>query len=387
MRILHLLGNDVLNPNGGLGVAVDEITKALCKKDVQNSISGYDGSNCSYASHFDGREIVRAQLDHQGQIFGDMKYHQQVHGGMMRTLASHFRQHQFDLIHLHDTINWPVADIARRWFNCPVILTMHLSFGVENCFWPGWNEVSNFDLQNEITALMESRLTFVSRAYAAEVIGHYNLDIAKPAETFSYIPNGIDCAAIDAEPAVDITDLCKGRKAVYFCGRMVRTKGVELLIEAAKALPDHQFLIFANTPPNHEDMEPLARHMKAAEYLYDNITWFKNFPLRKQFGYLKSCEMALVPSINKAPFEITGLEAMAARTPLITTAICGMRDYCSLDNCDIHVPTIEGLVKAIKEHQRDDNKILQARKTAEKFTWDAAAEGYLTFYKEVLCQG
>lgn len=386
MRILHILADNVFEPTGGLGVAVDEITRGQRELGHETSLLFFDRNIPKFREGIvHGRKMVQASIAHHGEIHGDLQYHRFVNDGMRNSLAYAFGKDEFDLIHLHDSLCWPTADMARHLFKCPAVLTIHLSFAIENAGkFANWNTVSDHDYQTEATALAECEVTTVSRNYAIELFKHYPLVHMKPDQPFGIIPNGIRLDTIDNAVRQNVRQICGEKTPVYFCGRMVHSKGIELILGAADQLPDHHFMLFANLAPHCEDLNPLTGAVKAAEVCLDNVTWFKNFPLHGQFGYLKGAAMALVPSINPAPFEITGLEAMAAGTPLITTASCGMKEYCNTSNCTIIEPTVESLVAAIKNHSRDEGKLSAARKTAETFSWDKSAAEYVQFYERVL---
>jgi glycosyltransferase involved in cell wall biosynthesis len=155
------------------------------------------------------------------------------------------------------------------------------------------------------------------------------------------------------------------------------------VVKAAEAMPDYNFHVFARMNSDHKGFEEVGRLLESAEILLPNLNWYMEHTQAQKCAYLRACDVALVPSINAAPFEITGLEAMLAGTPLITTAVCGMRDYCNDDNCTIIEPTAEALISAIKNHVRDQDKLRKAHDTAKAFSWDAAALKYKQFYERV----
>jgi len=190
------------------------------------------------------------------------------------------------------------------------------------------------------------------------------------------IHNGV--SPLDESEQVRLTG-----KNVYFCGRAVPTKGIKLVVEAAERLPDYSFHVFAAVSNDHKGFAETGRYLESADILLENLRWHNVHTQAQKCAYLRACDIALVPSINAAPFEITGLEAMLAGTPLITTAMCGMRDYCTDDNCTIIEPSTDALVAAIKGHVRDPDKLRGAYETASRFTWDAAAIKYKQFYERV----
>ncbi|MCE2926892.1 MAG: glycosyltransferase family 4 protein [Rickettsiales bacterium] len=382
MNILHIAINNPNAPTGGLGVALHHIT-AFQAKEVRIHILCFDESNEDGGRFDDGRNIICAKITDSNFKGVDMAYQKTIWQAMSLELCKHLRSEKFDIIHLHDSWLWPVAEQARAMFNCPIVYTHHLSFLSENIGWQGWNRVSSQEAMLEAAVIRECYQTFVSHAYAQRINKLFSLDSLMPHRPCAIIANGVDVQAIGEQPAVDLSGLVSGRKPVYFCGRLVESKGLKLILEAARRLPNYHFLIFSTISNDHKDYTPLSREMKSAQYVLDNITWFNDFPMCKQFGYLKSSTLALVPSINFAPFEITALEAMAAKVPLITTGICGLSDYCHAGNSDLCQPTAESLVEAIVKHQRSEQKIKNAYATAQYYNWARAANDYLAFYRRI----
>ena len=73
------------------------------------------------------------------------------------------------------------------------------------------------------------------------------LELGIPAEKVSCIHNGFEPSRLTAPVAVDVAKQRLGiapeRKTVVYTGRINHKKGLELVIEAARALPDHQFML------------------------------------------------------------------------------------------------------------------------------------------------
>jgi glycosyltransferase involved in cell wall biosynthesis len=385
MRILHIASNDPNRPSGGLGVALHHITRhqalqhhvtILCCDDQHEHGAQYD----------DGRRIICAdpsQLDFSGV---DMAYHMRLWHAMSLALCGLLRNDSFDVIHLHDSWLWPIAAQARAMFSRPVVYTHHLSFMSENMGWSGWNRISSQEARLEAAVIQECYHTFVSHAYAKRINQIFLLDQLMPHRPCAVIANGVDIESISAAEPEDLQAITKGRVPVYFCGRLVESKGIRLVLEAARALPEYHFLLFSRLSHDHKGATALSREMSAACYLMDNISWFHDYPVGAQFGFLKSSSIALVPSINHAPFEITALEAMAARVPLITTGLCGLSDFCHSDHAQICAPDAGSLIHALRHHQRCEQKIKSAFKVAQHYHWPRAAADYVTFYRSLYAQ-
>jgi len=374
MRVLHILMNDPENPTGGLGVAVKGIIEAQKKIGIKPYVLGYNDYDLKGRNADDA--LIADLTGEKPHTNIDLWYLRHIWECVTKQLCARWKNLEFDIIHLHDSWMYPVAELAEALYQCPVVYTNHLSFTVENWGWKGWNKLSGEEARMEVRCLTRFYNTHVSLPYAKKVIAQYDLDQLIPNHLSAVIHNGV--SPLDETEQVQLSG-----KNVYFCGRAVSSKGVNLVVKAAENLPDFNFHVFSKVTSDHKMVGTTERLLESAQILLPNFHWYSWHTEAQKCAYLRACDIALVPSINDAPFEITGLEAMLAGTPLITTAACGMRDYCNDENCTIIEPTAQALTDAIKNHVRDQDKLRNAYETAKSFSWDAAAEKYKTFYRMV----
>ena len=374
MRILHIVAENVLKPNGGLGVAVDDLTIETAKMGIKNTILNLDPYQPDGAVFFDkGRRFIYADCHTYTLMHEPFRYYRTLWMGMLRSMNYAVGKEDFDLIHLHDSVGFFIAEQAAHLFKCPVVMTAHLSFEAENG--DAVDFMAMHDRGQERVCMGMYNIVSVSKPY-----GELLMQIHNPRKGIRIIPNGINRDKIAAaKPKKLKTD----KPVVYMCGRLVPPKGHMEVIRAARACPEYHFVVFGNQAPKWAEVSPTIRRVIAANKFLPNYTWFKNFPVGEQFGYLKAADVALVPSMNNAPFEITGLEAMAAGVPLITTRKCGISEYADDSNSILMEPSAEGLIKALKEFKRDEGMITAGLETAKKFSWNRTAKQYIHFYKEV----
>jgi glycosyltransferase involved in cell wall biosynthesis len=102
---------------------------------------------------------------------------------------------------------------------------------------------------------------------------------------------------------------------------------------------------------------------------------------------LFSADAVIVPSKHE-PFGIVGLEALAAKTLLISSFSDGMNEYLNKDiaiNCGKTKRGIEEAIhkiKKMKENERNE-RIINGYEMAKKFDWDNIAEKYYDLYHEI----
>jgi len=163
----------------------------------------------------------------------------------------------------------------------------------------------------------------------------------------------------------------KKRNHVLFVGRLAKQKGLDVLIEAARQLPDITFNIVGRgeeeshlksiAPPNVEFLG-----FKSGKPLYD---------LYAEAGVF------CLPSMGET-FGLVILEAMASGCAVVSTV--------PVDYAGKHVPygDVAQLKNAIRYYH--DNPEAAARdgaenrKLAKNYSWDKFADGFIKLYKELL---
>jgi glycosyltransferase involved in cell wall biosynthesis len=138
--------------------------------------------------------------------------------------------------------------------------------------------------------------------------------------------NGIEPRAI--VPLIPTTAPREGsghetRRRVVFAGRMVRTKGVGVLIRAA-ALVDAEFVL-CGEGRELERMRALAHELGVSERVR-----FAGWLDAEQLAWeLAEASIVVLPSLWPEPFGLVGIEAFASGRPVVASATGGVRDWLS----------------------------------------------------------
>ncbi|WP_206916041.1 1,4-alpha-glucan branching protein domain-containing protein [Alicyclobacillus suci] len=247
---------------------------------------------------------------------------------------------QFDVIHAHD---WLVADAARFLkvhHGLPLVVTIHAT---EH----GRNQGIQTDTQRHIDQI-ERELTndadeviVCSRYMAREVTRLFGVQENR----VHLIPNGVDATLLrhSSEDGADAqgmggwdvfstkSELRGGRSSdrpmVLFVGRLVREKGVHVLLEAATTIvsraPHVRFVIVGHGPML-EDLRAQAQRLGLAHCV--EFLGFVGDDTRN--ALLEQANVAVFPSLYE-PFGIVALEAMAAGVPVVVSDVGGLSDIVS----------------------------------------------------------
>ena len=168
---------------------------------------------------------------------------------------------------------------------------------------------------------------------------------------------------------------------IAYVGRIKKYKNLETIVDAVEILknkiPELEFVI-AGTGDNEEQLKAYVKNKGLAS----NIK-FLGYVSEEEKAELLSKAWLFVTMPMKEGWGITVLEANAMGTPAIGSDVAGLRD--SIRNNEIGLLTPYGkpdklaekismLIKNKSELQRLSEN---AKKWADKFTWDASAEHFL----------
>jgi starch synthase len=160
------------------------------------------------------------------------------------------------------------------------------------------------------------------------------------------IYNGIDTAEYAPDPGTDVLErygVDPGQPAVVFVGRITRQKGVEHLLEAAKAFdPSAQLVLCAgsaDTPELGADVERRVAELQASRA---GVVWLEQMlPKAEVIQLLSHATVFACPSIYE-PLGIVNLEAMACEAAVVATATGGIVEVVEDGDTGFLVPIEPG---------------------------------------------
>ncbi|MFB5190863.1 1,4-alpha-glucan branching protein domain-containing protein [Alicyclobacillus fastidiosus] len=228
--------------------------------------------------------------------------------------------YQFNVIHAHDWLVGEVACLLKQHYGIPLIATIHAT---EH----GRNHGISTDVQRHIHHI-EWRLTYE----ASEVIVcstymlHELMDVfALPGEKVHVIPNGVDRRLLEsAKGHRTPDDVCEERPIILFIGRLVREKGVHVLLDAASDIlqdvPDARVVILGQGP-----MQQALRDQSERLGLGHCVEFWGFVDDDTRNDLFHRARVAVFPSLYE-PFGIVALEAMAAGVPVVVSDVGGLCD-------------------------------------------------------------
>jgi glycosyltransferase involved in cell wall biosynthesis len=184
--------------------------------------------------------------------------------------------------------------------------------------------------------------------------------------------NGVERRAI--VPLFSTVPVARGsgherRRRVVFAGRLVRPKGVEVLLRAARSV-DAEFVICGT------GRELEALRMRAARLGVQERVTFAGWLGPEQLAQeLAEASLVAIPSLWPEPFGLVGIEALAAGRPVVASATGGVEEWLDDGRTGLCVPAgnAKALAEALSELLADPARQQQMgaagrRDVSERFT-------------------
>ncbi|MBO8138806.1 MAG: glycosyltransferase family 4 protein [Desulfotomaculum sp.] len=388
MRILVLSWEYPPRSVGGLAQHVYDLYNAMSKQGHDIHIITVGSSDTPEYENVHGVNVYRV-IPYQVSSPDFVTWAMQLNVAMLEKSLTLIREKRknFDVIHAHD---WLVAYAARALkhsLEIPLIATIHATEHGRN------NGLHN-QMQRHISDV-EWWLCYES--WRVIVCSHYMHEELRrvfqvPEDKLTIVPNGVNPEYFEVKK--DNTILrgnyaAPGEKIVFYVGRLVQEKGVQVLLEAAPKIlhyhPNTKFVI-AGKGPHMIPLRRQARRMGIEARVY--FTGYVDDSTRNNL--YKFADVAVFPSLYE-PFGIVALEAMAARTPVVVSdtgglseiikhGINGLKAYVGNPNsiADNVLHMLMNPESARRMEQRAYKDVI------EKYNWNKIAGKTVELYGDVL---
>jgi len=272
------------------------------------------------------------------------------------------RDESFDVIHLHEPLAPGPTMTALLLRPAPLIGTFHAAGGS-----------LAYDLLPRATRFLANRLDLRvavspdARDMARSTLGG----------TYDLLYNGVELAAYrDARPAHS------PGSTILFVGRHEPRKGLGVLLEALRSLPDSVRLWVAGEGPE-------TATLKARVAGDSRVQWLGTIGDTEKLARLKGADVLCAPSLRGESFGTVLLEAMAAGTAVVAGDIAGYRNVACSDHDALLVPpgdagALAGALNRVLSDAAMARRLVEAGfKRAEGFSMRSLAECYLERYERI----
>ena len=390
MRVLMLSWEYPPHVVGGLGKHVAEIVPTLARQGVEIDLVTPWRAGGEMIESFPGVTVHRVpapQVDNQDFEAEVRAANEALEAACDEIIAE---RGSFDVLHNHDWLTSFAAQAVKHRYKLPLIATIHAT---ERGRGRG-------ELVGEIAQRIDGaewRLTYEAwrviccTRYMAREIMHY---FSTPPDKIDVIPNGVDPSPYQALEDIDLSTFrvrfaLPGEKLVLYVGRVVSEKGVEVLLRSVPLglaeMPEAKFVI-AGKGPELERMRRLAHEL----YVSDKVLMpgFISDGDRDRLYMVADC--AVFPSLYE-PFGIVALEAMAAKTPVVVSAVGGLPEVVRHAETGITIYPGDvascawGIVHTLRHPEWAKQRVENAyREVLTVFNWDTIAQQTAAVYARVV---
>ena len=393
MRVIMLTWEYPPKIVGGISPHVYGLAHGLVAQGVEVHVITCEHPGAAAEEVEDGIHIYRVTPSGPGNDF--IHWVQLLNDAMLAradTLIPELLAADFDsplLLHPHDWLAHFAAASLKHKYHLPLVATIHATeYGRNNGIKGPTQEYINsveWQLQNEAWRLI------VCTEFMKRECEHA---LHTPWDKMDVVPNGVDAAKFqlpdftpEEKAAFRARYAAPEEKIIFFVGRMVREKGVQVLIEALPKVRwgyhDAKLLICGGGQRDH--LVNLAAYLGMERHVY-----FAGFVPDEDLQKIYSIsDIACFPSLYE-PFGIVALEGMAAGVPVVVSDAGGLPEV--VENNVTGITTYagnpnslaDGLLKLLHEPETGRRLVAAAHeRVLTTFNWDTIATQTGAVYERV----
>jgi D-inositol-3-phosphate glycosyltransferase len=319
--------------------------------------------------------------------------------GLSQEFSRIMRTENYDVIHSHYWLSGKVAMPAAKELGIPLVHTMHTMARVKNLnLAEGETPEPMIRVQGETQVVAAANALIANTdAEGASLVSLYDacpdiVHVVSPGvDLYTFTPGESRSAARE------FTGQPHDALVVSFVGRIQPHKGPEVLIRATSELVKHTPLlrhklivnvVGGASGANTEEVDRL-KELSTWLGIDDVVRFTPPVPRVDLPHWYRAADLVIVPSYSES-FGLVALEAQACGTPVVATAVGGLRtavaDGISGVLVDGHDPKAWSSVisRLLQEPQRRVLLSMGAIEHASHFGWDVTARGTLDIYDLVI---
>ena len=401
MKTLFLTNEFPPHVYGGAGVHVEYLSRELAKlMDVE-------------VRAFGDQELTEGRLHARGFPVDTKSYNcpaplKSVFGATQRAVSWNAAGIDADVAHCHTWYAHLGGIFAKLNYGIPLVITVHSLEPLRQWKREQLGGGYDFSCWVERTALeMADAIVCVSAETKIDVQRLFNVESSK----LHIIYNGIDPLQYHPKQGTDriaALGLDPAKPYVLFVGRITRQKGIIHLVNAIQYLtPGTTIVLAAGAPDTPEIAAEMHAAVAAAKLSGHDVRWVENMVDKPTVIELYAhAAVFCCPSIYE-PFGIINLEAMACETPVVASAVGGIKEVVVDGETGFLVPLEQMKESPFEPLQPDrfsrdlaarinqlmgdpDLRRLMAkagrRRAIDKFSWSAIAAQTKSLYESLLAR-
>ncbi len=396
MKVLFLTNEYPPHIYGGAGVHVGYLSRELAKSMPVEV-------RCFGDQNFEERNLQVRGFGLDTSDFTCPKPLQSAFGAIRHCTDFNTTNIDADLVHCHTWYSHFGGILAKLNYGIPFVITVHSLEPLRPWKREQLGGGYDFSLWIEKTALeMADAIVAVSGETKRDIERLFEVD----PNHVRVIHNGID---LEEYRRVDSTDALKrhginpDEPYLLFVGRITRQKGIVYLVRAIQFMtPGFQIVLCAGAPDTPEIAIEMQKAIEQAKSERSDIIWIEEMVDRNAVVELYShAAVFCCPSIYE-PFGIINLEAMACGTPVVASAVGGIKEVVVDRETGFLVPLeqmkespfeplnpekfsrdLAGKINQLMNDRRLREKFGKAgrKRVEEKFSWSTIAQKTKALYE------
>lgn len=281
----------------------------------------------------------------------------------LRTMRALWEEN-FDVLHLHEPIAPGPTMTATLIKPCPIIGTFHAAGTSAAYRYINWGcryLLSRIDLSCAVSQAAEDMAT-------SQIGG-----------TYERVFNGVDIDHYGTAKPYPTQG-----PTIFFVGRHEKRKGLEVLLDAMAQLPRSVRLWVGGDGPE------TARLQRSAAGADPRIEWLGRLDEAEKASRLRGADIFCAPSLRGESFGVVLLEAMAAETAIVASALDG---YSRVAEHGVHAELVPpgdsarlalALGEVLFDSGRAPRLVRAGIERVEQFSMDRLARRYIELYERLL---
>ncbi|HQM15745.1 MAG TPA: glycosyltransferase family 1 protein [Candidatus Woesebacteria bacterium] len=291
-------------------------------------------------------------------------------------------QFQLDLLHVPH-FNIPLC------YRRPMVVTIHdllwhQQIGPEATTLPSWKYYLKYLAYRVVAAQAINRAKTIlvpSKAVSKQIQIYHPQTVSKIVVAYEGVAESFLKAATKKLSLANTQQRIQSKNLVYL-GSLYPHKNIKVVLQALQTLTDYQLSIVSARNVFVERTKLQVRELG----LQKRINFLGNLNDEALLEILLSAFALVQPSLSEG-FGLTGLEAMAAHTPVIASSLDVFHEIYQDAPVFFNPHDSKSLVEAIVSLSSPDRyrqSIVRGQKTASRYSWLKTAETTLNRYQQLL---
>jgi D-inositol-3-phosphate glycosyltransferase len=375
---------------GGMNVYIREVAEDMARRGVRSDIF-------TRRTHPDDAEITEV-ADGVRVITVRAGPMRPVHKDVLPRLVRRFAERAvsygpYDVIHAHYWLSGVAGAMLKDVWNVPLVVSFHTLGRVKDVASPGDPPEPIFRKRGEDRVIESAdRVIAPTETERGQLIELYDADPARIRV---------------APPGVDLDTFAPGDRAaakrhfgfsddplVVFVGRLQPFKGTDIAVEAMghlkRLVPDAQLAIVGGDSPRGSRGERVRLRLAARRLgVADRLRFMEPVAHSELPVLYRAADVVVVPSASES-FGLVALEASACGTPVVATAVGGLRLIVRDGESGYLVARRDSksfaaaLSRVLADPGTQDRLGSNAARLAQRFPWARTSDGILETYASVM---